>query len=55
VTEAQPVPDLTDLLKDSPSNWGKWGEDDEVGSLNVTGQVGWGNQGRPSASCTSAW
>jgi len=21
----------------------------------VTGQVGWGNQGRPSASCTRAW
>ena len=30
-------PDLTDLLKDSPSNWGKWGEDDEVGSLNYLG------------------
>ncbi len=38
MTEAQPVPDLTDLLKDSPSNWGKWGEDDEVGSLNYLGQ-----------------
>jgi len=37
VTEAQPVPDLTDLLKDSPSNWGKWGENDEVGSLNYLG------------------
>ncbi len=36
-TEAQPVPDLTDLLKDSPSNWGKWGEDDEVGSLDYLG------------------
>ncbi len=30
-------PDLTDLLKDAPSNWGKWGEDDEVGSLNYLG------------------
>lgn len=38
MTEAPPVPDLTDLLKDSPSNWGKWGEDDEVGSLNDLGQ-----------------
>jgi len=38
VTEPQPVPGLTDLLKDSPSNWGKWGEDDEVGSLNYLGQ-----------------
>lgn len=26
--------DLTDLLGTSPSNWGKWGADDEVGSLN---------------------
>ncbi|KRE36933.1 metal-dependent hydrolase [Janibacter sp. Soil728] len=32
-----PAPDLTDLLKDSPSNWGKWGPDDEVGSLNYLG------------------
>ncbi len=31
------APDLTDLLADSPSNWGKWGEDDEVGSLNYLG------------------
>ncbi|MBD0020942.1 cyclase family protein [Gordonia pseudamarae] len=28
------VPDLTELLADSPTNWGKWGPDDEVGSLN---------------------
>ena len=28
------APDMTELLKDSPSNWGKWGDDDEVGSLN---------------------
>jgi len=27
-------PDLRVLLKDSPKNWGKWGPDDEVGSLN---------------------
>ncbi|MDQ1106777.1 cyclase family protein [Nocardioides zeae] len=31
------APDLTDLLADSPSNWGKWGPDDEVGSLNYLG------------------
>ena len=37
MTEAQPAPELTDLLKDSPSNWGKWGPDDEVGSLNYLG------------------
>ena len=27
-------PAFTELLKDSPKNWGKWGPDDEVGSLN---------------------
>ncbi|MBM9458911.1 cyclase family protein [Nocardioides sp. zg-536] len=31
------VPDLSELLTDSPSNWGKWGPDDEVGSLNYLG------------------
>lgn len=31
------APDLTELLADSPSNWGKWGPDDEVGSLNYLG------------------
>ncbi|MBP6684137.1 MAG: cyclase family protein [Leucobacter sp.] len=25
---------LADYLRESPSNWGKWGPDDEVGSLN---------------------
>src|ERR1035437_8105075 len=34
MTEA---PDRTDLLRDSPTNWGKWGEDDEVGALNYLG------------------
>lgn len=28
------APKLTELLKDAPSNWDKWGPDDEVGSLN---------------------
>ncbi|MDP5226724.1 MULTISPECIES: cyclase family protein [Arthrobacter] len=28
------VPKFVDLLKDSPKNWGKWGPEDEVGSLN---------------------
>jgi kynurenine formamidase len=38
VTEPQPTaPPLGDVLKDSPSNWGKWGPDDEVGSLNYLG------------------
>lgn len=30
-------PALGDLLKDSPSNWGKWGDDDQVGALNYLG------------------
>lgn len=29
-----PTPHIRELLKDSPKNWGKWGADDEVGSLN---------------------
>ena len=33
-TEKPPVPEMTDLLADAPSNWGKWGPDDEVGALN---------------------
>jgi kynurenine formamidase len=31
------VPALGELLKDAPTNWGKWGPDDEVGSLNYLG------------------
>ncbi len=31
------VPYVGDVLKDSPKNWGKWGPDDEVGSLNYLG------------------
>ncbi len=31
------APALGELLKDSPSNWGKWGPDDEVGGLNYLG------------------
>lgn len=34
---ARNVPELEELLADSPSNWGKWGSDDEVGSLNYLG------------------
>ena len=38
MTETAPqAPYLGDLLKDAPSNWGKWGPDDEVGSLNYLG------------------
>lgn len=28
------IPHVRELLADSPTNWGKWGPDDEVGSLN---------------------
>src|SRR4051812_5136133 len=31
------IPALTELLKDAPTNWGKWGDDDEVGALNYLG------------------
>jgi kynurenine formamidase len=34
---AAPPKTLADLLKDSPKNWGKWGEADEVGALNYLG------------------
>lgn len=27
--------DLSKLLKDAPSNWGRWGDNDEVGAVNV--------------------
>ena len=37
VTETPDAPYLGDLLKDAPSNWGKWGPDDEVGALNYLG------------------
>ncbi|WP_295683886.1 cyclase family protein [uncultured Nevskia sp.] len=29
-----PVPTAAELLKNSPRNWGRWGAEDEVGSLN---------------------
>lgn len=34
-------PALADLLQSAPSNWGRWGPDDEVGSLNflTSGEV----------------
>lgn len=30
----KPVPRVAELLADQPTNWGKWGPDDEVGCLN---------------------
>jgi kynurenine formamidase len=32
--KARNVPHVRELLENSPKNWGKWGPDDEVGSLN---------------------
>ena len=34
MTDNKVVPHLNEFLKDSPKNWGKWGPEDEVGSLN---------------------
>jgi len=28
------VPTMDEVLRDAPKNWGKWGEQDEVGALN---------------------
>jgi kynurenine formamidase len=36
MTEAT-VPAVGEVLKNAPSNWGKWGPDDEVGALNYLG------------------
>lgn len=35
--DSQDVPHVSDVLAGSPSNWGKWGNDDEVGALNYLG------------------
>jgi kynurenine formamidase len=32
--EPTTAPDMADVLADAPTNWGKWGPDDEVGALN---------------------
>ncbi|MBB3261464.1 kynurenine formamidase [Paraburkholderia bannensis] len=37
--ESKNVPEVAELLEDSPKNWGKWGSDDEVGSLNYLTQA----------------
>lgn len=28
------VPTMDEVLREAPKNWGKWGEEDEVGALN---------------------
>jgi kynurenine formamidase len=33
----QPEGDLEALLEDAPRNWGRWGEDDELGAFNFLG------------------
>lgn len=30
---------IADLLEDLPDNWGRWGEDDELGALNLLGSA----------------
>jgi len=37
--ESKNVPHVRELLEGSPKNWGKWGKDDEVGSLNYLTSV----------------
>ena len=37
--ESKNVPHVAELLRDAPKNWGKWGADDEVGSLNYLTQA----------------
>ena len=49
-----------ELLKDAPRNWGKWGADDEVGSLNyLTPEVVVARPARSSPArcspCRSRW
>ena len=34
MAEATGQKTLDDLLADSPKNWGRWGDDDEIGALN---------------------
>lgn len=34
VSDGNEVPSLGELLQDAPSNWGRWGSDDEIGALN---------------------
>jgi kynurenine formamidase len=34
MTETPSVPPVGELLANAPKNWGKWGDNDEVGSLN---------------------
>jgi kynurenine formamidase len=35
--DTPPVGDIEELLGDLPDNWGRWGEDDELGALNLLG------------------
>jgi kynurenine formamidase len=34
MAEAKQVPHVRDVLKDMPKNWGRWGKDDQIGSIN---------------------
>lgn len=37
-TTADATPQFTELLNQSPKNWGKWGPEDEIGCLNYLGE-----------------
>lgn len=34
-TVAAQTADIAELLDELPNNWGRWGEDDELGALNL--------------------
>lgn len=38
-TAAAAAADVADLLEGLPDNWGRWGEDDELGALNLLGSA----------------
>ena len=48
---------LSRLLADAPTNWGKWGADDEIGALNYLtrqrNQIG--DKGRPATTPIHPW
>ena len=39
LTTKRPRSTITELLRDSPRNWGRWGPNDEVGALNFLGEA----------------
>ncbi|MGW4485855.1 hypothetical protein ACWEOE_18680 [Amycolatopsis sp. NPDC004368] len=33
----QPAKQLSEILSGAPTNWGRWGAEDEIGALNLLG------------------